>query len=128
MKKNILIIDDDQDLVRSMQVIIGNENYNVNSAGNGKEGYVEIKKEKPDLLLLDIMMDSDLEGYNLLHQLKRDPLYKTMPVILFTGMLDEMKVNFADGADDPELLPNVYFQHKPVDPLELLEKIDEILR
>jgi hypothetical protein len=50
-----------------------------------------------------------------------------MPVILLSGMIDEMKVNFSDGADDAELLPNVVFQHKPVDPLELLETINKTL-
>ena len=128
MKKKILLIDDDEDLVRSFQVTLESKGYNVITVSNGKEGIKKLRDEKPDLLVLDVMMDTNLEGYNLLHIIKKEPEYKKMPIILLTGMVDQLGVNLRSGVENEKLLPNVCFQDKPIDPLILVEIVEDMLK
>ncbi|MFA4851395.1 MAG: response regulator [Bacteroidales bacterium] len=128
MKKKILLIDDDEDLLRSFQVTLESKGYDVIAAYDGKEGFTKLKNEKPDLLVLDVMMDTNLEGYNLLHIIKKEPEYRKMPIILLTGMVDQLGVNLYSGVEDEKMLPNVRFQDKPIDPLILVELIEDMLK
>ncbi len=128
MKKKILLVDDDEDLLRSFQVMLESKGYDVITVSNGKEGFVKLKEEKPDLLVLDVMMDSNLEGYNLLHNIKKEPEYKKLPIIILTGMVDQLGVNLRSGVEDEKLLPNVCFQDKPIDPLILVELVEDMLK
>jgi CheY-like chemotaxis protein len=128
MKNKILLIDDDEDIIVSLQAILTNYGFNVFTAPNGKIGLQKLMEEKPDLLVLDVMMDNDLEGYNLLHTIKKDPEFKKMPIILFTGMVDQLGVNLISGVEDDDMFPNVRFQDKPADPVVLVDMIKEMLQ
>lgn len=128
MGKKLLLIDDDEDLVRSFQVILEHHGYTVVTAYNSKDGFEKLKDEKPDLLVLDIMMNTNLEGYNFLHVIKKDPAYRKMPIIMLTGMRDQLGVNLYAGVEDEELFPKVRYQDKPVDPLLLVEMIGDMLK
>lgn len=128
MKKKILLIDDDTDLLRSFEVILKSKGFEVLTAEDGSQGFSQLKNEKPDLLVLDVMMKSNLEGYNLLHQIKKEPQYKMLPIILLTGMVDQLGVNLASGVEDETLFLNVRYQDKPIDPLLLIEMIEEMLQ
>jgi len=125
--KKILLIDDDQDLLRSFEVTLENQGFATLTANNGKEGLSRLQKESPDLLVLDVMMDTDLEGYNLLHKIKKDPSNKELPVIMLTGMVDQLGVNLYSGVEDKDTFPNVHFYNKPVDPIRLGIIIQKIL-
>ncbi len=127
MKDKILLIDDDEDLVRSLQVILESKGFLVLTATDSQSGLIKLKEEKPRLLVLDVMMNTNLEGYNLLHVLKKDPEYRKMPIILLTGMADALGVNLYSAVEDENLFPNVRFQDKPVDPSLLIEIINEML-
>lgn len=124
MKRKILFTDDDQDLVRSFQVILQSKGYEVLTASSGKEAVERLSLEKPDLLVLDIMMDSNLDGLNNLHKIKENPETKNTPVIVLTGMIDELGVNLRSAAED---LENVVFYNKPVNPQTLIEQIEQML-
>lgn len=128
MKKKILLVDDDLDLLRSFQIYLENKGYIVFTASDGKEGFTKLKEEKPDLLVLDVMMDTNFEGYNLLHRIKEEPANKTLPIIILTGMKDQLGVNLYSGVEDVPILPNAYFRDKPIDPLALAELIQELLK
>jgi two-component system alkaline phosphatase synthesis response regulator PhoP len=128
MRKKILLIDDDEDLLRSFQVILESNGFDVISCTEGKNGFLMLKKDKPDLLVLDVMMNTELEGYSLLHVIKSDPEYKKMPIILLTGMSDKLGVNLYSAVEDESLLPNVRFQDKPINPHLLVEMIGDMLK
>jgi len=128
MKKKILLVDDDQDLVRAFQVNLENIGYAVVTASNGKSGFAKLKEERPDLLVLDVMMDTNFDGYNLMHHIKEDPANKTLPIIILTGMKDQLGVNLYSGVEDVPSLPNVHFQDKPIDPMILAEIINDLLK
>ncbi len=127
MKNKILLIDDDEDLLRSFQVMLESKGFNVITSSDGKDGYIKLKNENPDLLVLDVMMITDLEGYNLLHVIKQEPVYKKIPIILLTGMIDKLGVNLVSGVEDEVMLPNVHFQDKPIDPQVLAKMIQDLL-
>ncbi|MFA6922711.1 MAG: response regulator [Bacteroidales bacterium] len=126
MKKKILIIDDDKDLTRSYQVMIENSGFDVITAQNSKEGFEKLENEKPDLLILDVMMNSNLEGYNLLHIIKINDKFRELPVIMLTGMIDSLGVNLKSGVEDDEMFPKVVFRDKPISPTELISLIHSL--
>jgi CheY-like chemotaxis protein len=128
MMKKILIIDDDQDLVRSFQVLLEGNNYEAITAGDGKSGLEKLRAEKPALLILDVMMGSNLEGYNLLHLIKNEPNISQIPIILLTGMIDALGVNLISAVEDEELFSKVVFRDKPIEPAALLELIADLLK
>jgi len=80
------------------------------------------------LVVLDVMMNTNLEGYNLLHVIKNDPEYKKMPIILLTGMRDQLEVNLFSAVEDESLFPNVRFQDKPINLHLLVEMIGDMLK
>lgn len=121
------MVDDDTDILRSFQVILESKGFEVLTALDGISGYEKLEKEKPDLLILDIMMNTNLEGYNLLHHIKQNQNFRNLPIIIMTGMRDQMGVNLYSAVDDNDLFPNVKFQEKPVDPDELAEMINQML-
>ena len=128
MKKKIFIIDDDQDLLRFYQVMLESNDFTVTTFSNSKYGFEKLMSEKPDLLILDVMMSTDLDGYNTLHKIKENPSLKDLPVIMLTGMIDSLGVNLISGVEDDKLLPNVKFRNKPIEPNALVELINEMIK
>ena len=127
---NILIIEDDRDLVNSMRVIFESLNYRVRTAYNGKEGFDQIEKKKPDLIILDVMMATDTEGFDLAYKLRNHSDYKNIPIIMVTGFTQRMaelgpeKFQHILGEDWP--VTKIF--EKPIDPDELLAATQAILK
>ena len=126
-KKRILIVDDDIDLLNSLQIILEDRNFEVHTALTKDEGFDLLKNIKPDLLIQDIMMESDLEGYGILNTLKSDPEYRKLPIIMLTGIAKAMEVNFRAAIEDSDMFPRVVFLDKPVEPDVLFTEINELL-
>jgi len=123
----ILIIDDDQDLTKNLTAILESRNYKVITAPNGTEGLEKFKKEAPDLLILDIMMDTDLEGFDVLNKIKKEPDFRKTPILMLTGMADSIGVNFRSAVEDDSMYPKVAFADKPIDPVVLLEEVEKLI-
>lgn len=114
--KKILVIDDDADLVQSVAAYLGSRGYAVRTASNGTEGMERLQAERPDLIVLDIMMDYDAEGFNLAYRLHEDPETRAIPIVIVSGFGEHLADKFSSfdfvlGRDWPaaELL------EKPVD-------------
>jgi len=88
--KIILLVDDDPLIIRMYQKKLSAEGYKVNTAFNGEEGLTSIKKEKPDLILLDVMMPK-VNGVEVLKTLKKDSESAMIPVIILTNLGDDEK-------------------------------------
>jgi len=128
MKKNkILIIDDDVDLLASTKLFLESKNYEVETAINSNIGLGILKTFHPDLIILDIMMDTKLEGFNFLNELKSDDNFKEIPIIMSTGMSKSIGVNMRAAIEDIDSLPKTKFIDKSGDWEELLEAIKELL-
>ena len=126
-KKKILIIDDDTDLSASTKLFLESKNYEVDTAINTKTGLEIINRFLPDLLILDIMMDTNLEGFNFLNSLKSDDVLRKIPVIMNTSMAQMMGVNMRTACEDVPALPNTRFIDKSGDWEELLKVMNELL-
>jgi CheY-like chemotaxis protein len=125
MKRKILLVDDDPDLVSAFEAILYSRGYNVITAMSRHEGLEKLEKENPDLLILDVMMDDEHDGFIMAREVKK--LYPELPIIMLTGISEVTGVNFRAAAADPDWLPADEYLDKPVQPDELVETIEELL-
>jgi two-component system, OmpR family, alkaline phosphatase synthesis response regulator PhoP len=123
----ILMVDDDADFVEATATLLRAKKYTVVSSPNGEEGYKKAKSEKPDLMLLDVMMTTDNEGFEIARRLKEDPATKTIPIIMITGIRKTKGLPFG-FEPDADWLPVKAVLEKPVKPDELLKKVEEALK
>lgn len=126
MAKKVLVIDDDNDFVESILNLLEARGYSVASASDGKEGVEKAKAEKPDLILLDVMMTTKDEGFNVARQLQEIDGLKGTPVIMCTGVRKEMSLPFGFEPDET-WLPVKQILEKPVKPETLLKAVSEAL-
>ncbi|MBC8548463.1 MAG: response regulator [Candidatus Brocadiales bacterium] len=130
--QKILIIDDDPDIVEAMRMPLEANNYNVITASNGKEGLQKAKDEIPDLIILDVMMDTDTEGFHVAYELRSeetDSEYmncRNIPILMITAISQKKGMNFSPEKDDT-FLPVDSFIEKPVQPKDLLKRTAELL-
>jgi len=125
MGKKILVVDDDPDLVEATSIILKTKNYDVSAAYDGVEGLEKARNEKPDLIVLDVMMPQK-DGYTLCKELKADPDLSRIPVLLLTAVVSHIsttrftqQMGMETEADD--------FIDKPVEPQVLVERIEALL-
>lgn len=132
-KGRVLIVDDDPDFVKTTKMVLLADGYEVLVANDSKEGLEKIKESKPNLVLLDIMMESIFEGFSFLGVLRTDPDYehlKSIPVLMCSSVKSDTGSRFAfddgeDMGDTPE--PDDYMD-KPLRPKQLLEKVAALIR
>ena len=123
----IVIVDDDADIRDSLQVILESRQYTVLTAADRDEGMAMIKAEKPDVLILDVMMATWQDGFEMARELKQDPDLENMPIIMLTGVKGKTGIDFESSSGDPTWLPVEEFINKPVEPDALVAKIEEVL-
>ncbi len=119
-KKKILLVDDEQDMVYAVKMQLEASGFKVLTAQDGQEGLDKARAEKPDLIILDLMLPM-IDGYKVCRMLKFDEKYKNIPVIIYTARAQEAdeKLGYEVGADA--------YMTKPFDPKKLLAKINELL-
>ena len=123
----IMIVDDDPDFIDVVNTILENEQYTVVTAGDKTEGMEKIRAEKPDLAILDVMMNAWQDGFEMSRQLKKDTRFKNMPVLMLTAVEKKTGIDFKSTAGDPLWLPVDAFLSKPVEPQTLLAKVKILL-
>ncbi|MHC4571391.1 MAG: response regulator [Planctomycetota bacterium] len=123
----ILIADDDQDIRESLQSILENRQYTVITAADKTEGMEKVKAEKPDLVILDVMMSTWQDGFEMSRELKTDPQFKNIPILMLTGVKEKTGIDFKATAGDPTWCPVDGFLDKPVEPEILLAEVEKLL-
>jgi DNA-binding response OmpR family regulator len=133
MAKKILIVDDDRDLVMSLEQAIKMNNYEVAVAYSGTEGLKKILSEKPDLVILDVMMETDTAGFEAAYQIRSElPTskykdVKNVPIIILTAIAQTTNSRFSLN-DQDNYLPKIDdFLTKPIKINDLLEKVKNII-
>jgi len=118
--KRILIVDDEDGIVKLVQMYLEYHHYEVLSASDGQEGLDKAKSDRPDLIILDLMLPR-MNGYKVCGLLKKDSRYAKIPIILFSAKTQEkdIKLGHEVGADA--------YLTKPFDPEILLSKIKELI-
>jgi adenylate cyclase len=120
----ILVVDDDPDFVEIMRTILESNDYDVVTAANGEQALAQVKAQRPDLMLLDIMMSSVLDGLNVSEQLALDPEARFMPVIMISSIAETPYAHVFPMGEQPHMDA---WLSKPVDPKVLLAKVAELL-
>jgi two-component system alkaline phosphatase synthesis response regulator PhoP len=121
----ILIVDDDPDLVEAVTMILESKDYDVIAAYGGIEGLEKAKTEKPDLIVLDVMMP-DKDGYAVCKELKADPKCNKIPILLLTAVVSKIPTTRYTQQMGLETEADDYID-KPVEPAELVKRIEVLL-
>jgi DNA-binding response OmpR family regulator len=120
--KKILIVDDDPDFASAIQTILTSANYHVDVAGNVEDGMKAIEQKRPDLILLDVMMENYDDGFKMCSDIKHDSRYRQIPVIVITAVTEVTGLKFSPETDGEYLEAEDYVQ-KPISPEVLLDKV-----
>lgn len=123
----IVIVDDDLDFSKALQVTLESEQYTVLVANDRIEGMEKIKSEKPDLAILDVMMSTWQDGFEMARELKKDPGLKEMRILMLTGVEEKTGIEFKSTAGDPTWCPVDGFLNKPVESDMLLAEVRKLL-
>ena len=120
--KTILIIDDDIDLVEILRLTLESEGFRVVDAQSGERGIAVARAEKPDLILLDVMMSQVDEGFQTAYALRQDERTLEIPILMLTAVTDRTGFDF-DPSRDKDFLPVDEFLEKPVSPRQLVDLV-----
>ena len=126
-KATILVVDDDEDIRLALQALLESRDYKVETAATKDEGLEKFTSVKPDLAILDVMMVSWQDGFELARELKKDPDLKNVPILMLTGVENKTGFEFKSAAGDEEWLPVEGFLDKPVEPEVLLAEVEKLL-
>ena len=126
--KEILLVDDDPDIRDTLRIVLEKKGYSVRTASNGTQAREELEKKRPDLMILDIMMATDTEGFDLAFDLRDRPEFEGMPIMLLTSFLDKVREEGPDQFQHilGEEWPAKWLFEKPVDTKRMLAKIADI--
>jgi CheY-like chemotaxis protein len=124
MANKVLMIDDNPEFVEATTNLLEAKGYEVVTAANGKEGLEKAKAVIPDIILLDVMMTTESEGFDVARGVHKEENLKNTPVIIITGIRKEMNLPFGFEPND-EWLPVKAVLEKPVKPDTLLSTIEE---
>ena len=125
----ILVIDDDPDLVTSVTTVLESKSYQVIAAYEGDEGLRKVVDERPDLIILDVIMPGK-DGFTVCNELKTDPKYyffSQIPVLMLTVYPDDREKMHLSMREGMMMEAEDYLQ-KPFEPEELLNRVEDSLK
>jgi len=124
----ILVVDDDPDFVEAMRLVLEPNGYEVVSAASGKEGLSKIQEDglvrKPDLVILDVMMASVLDGLSMSRKMQEDPELRKIPILMVSSIAN---TDYAVLFPTDEYIHIDGFMSKPISPDKLLSTIRKLL-
>jgi DNA-binding response OmpR family regulator len=120
----ILVIDDDRDFLNITRMILESQKYRVITAASGEQGLTAMRAEKPDLVILDIMMSYIVEGLDVRRKMAEDGALKHLPVIMVTSLASARAQGELPRRD---YIPESQWLNKPIDPDMLLARVRELL-
>lgn len=132
MSKKVLIIDDDPDIVETMKMVLESKDYTVDSAVNGTEGLAKVKAFNPDIIVLDVMMDSVTEGFQVSYKLRStEPdsefaKWAKTPIIMVSAINTTSHFKYSPQTDS-DFLPVDEFLNKPIEPEALISTVEKCL-
>jgi CheY-like chemotaxis protein len=130
-QKKILVIDDDPDFLAAVTPVLKSALYEVATASNPQEAKEKIFAEKPDLILLDIMMDSLFDGFSLCHAIKTSKEFKEFkdtPVIFVSAVKEIAGTRFQFKGEEQGMAGPDDYIDKPIVPADLLARIEKLLK
>ena len=125
--KNILIVDDDVDFVEATKLVLEKSGYHVETCMSAQACLEKMKVKIPDLIVMDVMMETDHSGFDLCREIKRNQDTKEIPILMLTAVDEKYRMNFGTAAGDESWLPVECYIDKPVEANVLLERINKLL-
>jgi CheY-like chemotaxis protein len=120
----VLIVDDDPDFVEATRLVLEREKHEVITAASGNEGLERIERDEPDLVILDVIMDTVLDGLAASHRMHDDPALCHVPVVMVTSIAS---TEYAEMFPTDEYVHVNAFLSKPVKPAELIRQVNRCL-
>ncbi len=126
--KLILLVDDDRNLVATTKRVLQSSGYKVIIAYNSEQCYGQLKKKKPNLIILDIMMEKTGSGFDVCRKLKHNKKTKDIPVVIMSAIDKVHPFKFATATGDETWLPADGFLNKPVQADALIKEIKRLIK
>lgn len=127
MAKKIMVVDDDPDLREATEIVLSGAGYDVALAASAKECLELVKTTPVDLFILDVMMETDTEGFHLAYKLRETDKHKGTPIIMLT-CIEERTGQVLEPDKAGDFLPVQGFLRKPMDAKTLKAKVAELLK
>jgi CheY-like chemotaxis protein len=121
----ILVVDDDPDFVATTSIVLKQEGYDVICAANGGEALQKVTEELPDLIILDVIMSTILDGLSVSQELRDHPDYREIPIVMVTSIAT---TDYAELFPTDEYIHLDSFLTKPVAPARLVQEVNRLLR
>jgi len=118
----IAIIDDDPDIIDASSLVLKSKGHSIISASNPDDGYKIVKEQKPDLIILDVMMDEPDDGFYLAQKFRKEGI--NTPILMYTSVSKATGLEF----EKKEIGPVDDFVEKPISPEELIQKVENLLK
>ena len=125
-RAKILLVDDDEDFVETTRIVLESKPYQIIVASNGDEGLRKAREEKPDLILMDVIMPVK-DGFTAAEQLKKDPQLSKIPTLMLTAFATKGRETSIPVSRGYDLQAEDYID-KPVSPDELLARVEKHLK
>ena len=125
-KKKILIIDDDKDYGEALRIVLENNGFKVDHVLNIQDGRKTLEADRPDLIILDVMMDKHTDGFDLCYSLKHDDTCSNIPILMVTAVTDKTGFKFSPDTDGEYLQADDYVA-KPIPVPELLSRVKKLI-
>jgi DNA-binding response OmpR family regulator len=124
--KKILIIDDDRDYGDALRMVLENNGYRVRQLLNIREGRQAIEEERPDLIILDVMLERHTDGFDLCYAMKHDERCRQIPILMVTAVTEKTGFKFSPETDGEYLEADAYVA-KPIPVAELLGRVNRMI-
>jgi two-component system alkaline phosphatase synthesis response regulator PhoP len=125
-KKKILIIDDDKDYGEALKIVLENNGFKVHHVLNVQDGRKTIEADRPELIILDVMMDKHTDGFDLCYNLKHDKACRDIPILMVTAVTNKTGFKFSPETDGEYLQADDYVA-KPIPAAELLLRVKKLI-
>ena len=119
----VLVVDDDPDFVEIASMVLRKEGYEIESASSGEAALKRMRASPPDILLLDVMMSTVLDGVNVSFAMSEDPILKNVPIVMISSIPDS---EHAEEFPTDEYVPISAWLTKPVQPQQLIKTVKQL--
>jgi len=125
-KKKILIIDDDKDYGEALRIVLESNGYAVDHALNIDDGRKAVEENRPNLIILDVMMDKHTDGFDFCYNLKHEEECRMIPILMVTAVTEKTGFKFSPETDGEYLQADDYVA-KPIPVAELLSRVNKLI-
>lgn len=123
----ILFVEDDKDIIASYSVLFENKGHKVVQAHNSKDGFDMAASEKPDLIIIDVMLEKEHSGFDLARKIRKTPEIKTIPLVMLSSVGEKTGMDFKQDAGHADWLPVDAYFDKTDQPANIIMAISSLL-